>query len=135
MSITAKVLDRQRLNSQRSEAIRIAKINLGLIRDYKYENHPAVKMWKGYAPFLILEYLRCILKEWENRGYKNIKCAADYTILYNLVKNCSVKRPLWLDWEFMKAHQSNLVRKKPEHYRKYYPSIPDNLPYIWPSKR
>jgi len=29
-------------------------------------------------------------------------------------------------------HQSNLVRKFPEHYRMHWPEVPEDLPYIWP---
>jgi len=31
------------------------------------------------------------------------------------------------------SHQSALVRKLPEHYRQYFPGVPDDLPYVWPA--
>ena len=41
--------------------------------------------------------------------------------------------PPWIGWDtFHLSHQSNLVRKDPKHYRKFFPTVPDNLPYIWP---
>lgn len=40
--------------------------------------------------------------------------------------------PNWLTEDFCRAHQSNLLRKDEQHYRKYFPNVPDNLPYIWP---
>jgi hypothetical protein len=27
-----------------------------------------------------------------------------------------------------------LVRKLPDHYRQFFPDVPDNLPYFWPTK-
>lgn len=46
------------------------------------------------------------------------------------------KRPLpppWLgDKAFHRSHKSNLVRKNPDHYRKFFPNVPDDLDYIYP---
>ena len=33
---------------------------------------------------------------------------------------------------FHRSHQAALVRKLPEHYRRLFPDVPDDLPYIWP---
>jgi hypothetical protein len=42
--------------------------------------------------------------------------------------------PPWLgEPDFHRSHQSALVRKAPEHYRPYFPDVPDDLPYVWPS--
>lgn len=127
---TAKCLDRARLGKQRVETIQIAQALLGLSSGWK--NHPAVKMWKGYEPFLIKVYLKTIMEEWENRGYKNIKCTEHYNNLLSLIDDQKVKKPNWIDEEFCLSHQSNLVRKKPEHYRQYFPKVPDSLEYVWP---
>jgi hypothetical protein len=41
--------------------------------------------------------------------------------------------PRWLgDEDFHLAHRSALVRKDPEHYRRLFPDVPDDLPYVWP---
>ena len=41
--------------------------------------------------------------------------------------------PPWLgDPAFHRSHQSVLVRKDPEHYRKFFPDVPDDLSYVWP---
>ena len=43
--------------------------------------------------------------------------------------------PEWLgNPDFHIAHQSNLIRKKPEFYIPIFGNIPDNLEYIWPTK-
>ena len=42
--------------------------------------------------------------------------------------------PPWLgDAAFHRSHQAALVRKDPEHYRRFFPDVPDDLPYVWPS--
>ena len=41
--------------------------------------------------------------------------------------------PHWLGDEAVhRSHQSALVRKDPEHYRRCFPDVPDDLPYVWP---
>lgn len=41
--------------------------------------------------------------------------------------------PRWLgDEELYRSHQSALVRKDLEHYRRFFPDVPDDLPYVWP---
>lgn len=128
---TARILDNKRLGKQRIESIQIAKLCLE-INNNRWRNHPAVLMWEGYESYLIKVYLYIIMNEWKERGYKNIKCEIDYRRLYELVKNNSPRFPNWITKEFILSHQSNLVRKKPEYYRKFFPDVPDDLPYIWP---
>jgi hypothetical protein len=42
--------------------------------------------------------------------------------------------PPWLgDAAFHRSHQSALVRKDPQHYRRFFPDVPDDLPYVWPA--
>ena len=44
--------------------------------------------------------------------------------------------PSWIgDDIFHRSHQSNLVRKFPEHYRPFFPDVPDDLPYVWPKEK
>ena len=41
--------------------------------------------------------------------------------------------PPWLgDHALHRSHQSSLVRKDPAHYRRFFPDVPDDLPYVWP---
>lgn len=137
---TAECLDNKRLGKQRVEAIQIANILLDRTKTKGWRNHPAVLMWKGYEGYLIFDYLKIILDEWNKRGYKNHKCAEHYLELWTLwwgstnFKECLLflPKPEWITSEFCRSHQSNLVRKNPEHYRKYFPNVPDNLPYVWP---
>ena len=41
--------------------------------------------------------------------------------------------PPWIDCEDVYiSHRSNLIRKDPEHYKHYWPDVPDSLEYVWP---
>jgi hypothetical protein len=118
-----RCLDYRRLGKQRVEAMQL----IGAIKGEKggWVNHPAAKMWRGYVPALALYHDEAI-KEWQRRGYKN-------TMKLLKPRKSSIIMPPWVgDKQFHRAHQSNLVRKFPEHYRVYFPNVPDDLPYIWP---
>jgi hypothetical protein len=132
---TAKILDYRRLGKQRVETIQILNSLLNLNEGKRgWKNHPAVKMWRGYEPYLLKVYLKSIIGEWVDRGYKNEKCAIRYKELYNVLKDKEIVEPEWFSEEFFNSHKSNLIRKKPDYYRKYWKDIPDNIEYIWPVK-
>lgn len=125
---SAKCLDRQRLGKQRVEAWQILRTITGQTSGWK--NHPAVKMWKGYANALCI-YGSIICNEWIKRGYKDNlkKNFVDYMINQMTI----AKFPPWLgDESFHASHRSDLLRKNPEHYSQFEWKEPDNLPYIWP---
>lgn len=131
---SARVLDYRRLGKQRSEAKQILYILLDIPLNNKkprkgWVNHTATRMWRGYDYYLCL-YGISICKEWINRGYRD----QQLPLFEDCLRKCKFKdKPYWLgDPEFHLSHQSNLVRKKPEHYRQYFPNVPDNLEYIWP---
>ena len=107
------------------------KAGPGRYRRTPWYNHPATKMWRGYEGALAdYGYFACV--EWVRRGFRDSlllwfesrRDDSDYRELY----------PVWLHTEaFHLSHQSNLVRKDPAHYRPFFPDVPDNLPYLWPS--
>lgn len=121
---SAAVLDRARLGKQRVECLQLLK--------GQWANHSTSKMWRD-SEFHLATYAQVVCIEWRRRGYKD-------TVLdkiAELVKSrpLGADFPIWFgDPDFHLAHQSNLVRKNPEYYRKYFPEVPDNLPYIWPKK-
>ncbi len=150
---SAKCLDMRRLGKQRVECLQILKcLEIGRNQckicrkgwdfcECPYEqrrvdknfistpwyNHPAVRMWKGYEASLAF-YGLCIGSEWIRRGYKDT-C---YTKILEFVKEGN--HPKWLgDKKFHLAHQSNLIRKKPEYYRPIFGNdVPNDMPYYWP---
>lgn len=120
---SAQVLDYRRLGKERVEAWQIYQTLIGVSSGWS--NHPAVKMWRGYENAL-LEYYNTMLFQWAERGYINKK-------LQPIAIKGAIKLPHWLgDKSLHLSHQSNLIRKLPEHYKQYFPTVSDDLPYVWP---
>jgi|TARA_R110000765_G_scaffold411447_1_gene510572 hypothetical protein len=119
-----KCLDYRRLGKQRVESYQILNVLLERTSTKGWRNHPATKMWRGYENALKL-YMNLCIDEWVARGYVN-----------NMKREVilgEVKYPSWLgNNKFHVSHKSNLVRKFPEHYRKYFPNVGADLPYAWP---
>jgi hypothetical protein len=133
------VLDRARLGKQRVEALQILR---ALRRPtYGWQHHPAVGMWRGHEDALVA-YAAEICAEWRRRGSPD-------TCLEQILVEGGVESPPsqaelgeagelppWLGRRaFHRSHQSALVRKQPEWYRAYFPTVPDDLPYVWPVPR
>lgn len=127
---SAQVLDRQRLGKQRVEAKQILNALAGLTTGWV--NHPATRMWRGYEPALAL-YGSVVCIEWRNRGYNDslLPFFVDYMLEWD---DDELIDPPWLgNRAFHRAHKSNLLRKDPEWYSRYFRNIPDDLPYVWPA--
>lgn len=125
---SAKVLDRQRLGKQRVEVYQILKALHG---QGGWQNHPATKMWAGYENALAI-YGITMCMEWIDRGYKDNLTSVLYDY-YQYSEHYGF--PWWFGNEsFHLSHQSNLLRKMPEHYGPIFGDIPNDLPYIWPTK-
>lgn len=133
-------LDMRRLGKQRVEAAQILEIlidkpvipkNLQSIVPFQrkfgaWTRHPAVLMWTGYEEWLKL-YLACAIGEWLYRGYSNTMIVPPYDTALQ-------PPPDWLGYEeFHQSHRSNLVRKFPEHYKKFWPEERNDLKYFWPT--
>lgn len=133
---TAIILDNKRLGKQRVEATQIASILLDISNNSRWKNHPAVLMWKGYETFLVEIYLRDMMIGWVSRGYDNTKTYQTYKKLRKIIrkKKLLCKQPPWFCEKFFISHKSNLIRKDKEYYSKFFPSVPDNIPYWWPTK-
>jgi hypothetical protein len=126
---SARVLDYRRLGKQRVEA---KQIFLALTEPtYGWKNHPAVKMWRG-AEDALLSYGIAMCEEWRARGYNDTMLS--WFIEKRLARPPSDRQlPIWLgDVNFHLSHQSNLLRKDGAFYRPVFPTVPDNLPYVWP---
>lgn len=124
--ISAKILDRQRLGKQRVEAYQILRALRGESKGWV--NHPATRMWRGYERSLIF-YTTTMCDEWIARGYKD---SIRDKVRAMLVDHPDYEPVPWLTFDLIRSHQSNLVRKNPDHYRRFFPAVPDNLAYIWP---
>ena len=160
-TMTALVLDYQRLGKQRVECLQILKTlkqgeftcpncpgPVTHFNPYKtgyhcyhceaplkktpWYNHPAVLMWKSYESGLML-YLKEMCVQWVNMGYKDT-CWEKALQLGFFMEPAVL--PFWFgNAEVHRSHQSNLLRKDPEHYGKFFFGIPSDLPYVWPVRK
>jgi hypothetical protein len=127
------VLDRQRLGKQRVETLQLLNA-LDRRLDKGWKNHPATRMWEGF-PIALIEYGEAICSEWISRGYKDSVFEKLQEKRWHgaFIGNGTSDMPPWLgDEAFHRSHQSNLIRKNPEHYSPLFPGVPNDLDYIWP---
>lgn len=132
-------LDPRRLFKQRLEAEGILREITG--RSARWRNHPAVRMWRGYAPALT-GYVWCISQAAEERGLgyvtldeqKMAQIARDAGVaeevphviaafMEDAPPDFSIPPPVelppwWADDRLYLSHRSNLVRKAKEGWRK-----------------
>lgn len=125
------VLDRQRLGKQRVETLQIMNVLAGLTKGWT--NHPAVKMWRGNEYSLLL-YQTATCNEWTRRGYKDTCLDKTRAVFYDHFDSPGEKPFWWGDDRIHLSHRSNLIRKDPEHYRKFWADCPDDIEYYWPVK-
>lgn len=119
---SVKCLDYRRLGKQRVEAMQI--LNALRNPNYGWQNHPAVKMWRGYDEALKL-YMNICIQEWIERGYNN-------TMKIEVVDQNNCKKPSWIGKEeFHASHRSNLLRKDPTWYGQFGWKEPNDLEYVW----
>lgn len=128
---TAIVLDYRRLGKQRVEGLQILRTLTGITNGWA--NHPAVRMWRGHEEALA-HYTLTMCHEWSSARKYRDTCAQQVMAMFpNLSPKYMVLPPAWLDDEnIILSHRSNLVRKMPEHYRSFWPEVPNDLPYVWP---
>lgn len=131
----ARVLDARRLGKQRVEALQILRATL--FEDYGWQNHPVVRMWRGYTEALV-SYAVAITNEWVRRGFSD-RCLGSIAEFARggrpRAQRELAKReiPPWLGWEALhRSHRSALVRKDEAYYRPLFPDVPADLPYVWP---
>lgn len=127
----AEVLDYKRLGKQRVETWQVLRALRGETRGWR--NHPASLMWNGYEKALVY-YGLVMCDEWKRRGYKDTM--TDRFLEQFEKIDGPVVFPPWVgNEEFHKSHQSNLLRKDEMFYRPFFPEVPADLPYFWPSEQ
>jgi len=137
---SARVLDPRRLGKQRVETIQVLRALT--VAGYGWRHHPAAAMWAGYEEALV-RYGLAVCGVWCDIGNADTCATTLVDDLTRTVGQRSVRTeeelsaagelPPWLGEEaFHRSHQAALVRKYPEHYRRYFPDVPDDLPYVWP---
>lgn len=125
---SAKCLDNRRLGKQRVECLRILKA----LNDpnYGWQNHPAVKMWRGYEQSLV-DYGFIVCEEWISRGFKD-------TYKDEILKYFDeiLVVPTWLGNDrFHLSHQVALFVKDPQWYSKFFGWFDsETINYYWPER-
>ncbi|CAH6418881.1 Hypothetical protein POVN_LOCUS605 [uncultured virus] len=127
-SVSAAWLDNTRLWKQVLEAYQILAVLTGSSDGWR--NHPAVKMWEGYAPAL-KAYINAHIDEWARRGKNN-------NTKPKLEVNEKVVYPWWMQTEAIyHSHRANLLRKDPTYYAALLPHTDEaylGKGYFWPAK-
>ena len=133
---SAEVLDQRRLGKQRVEALQVLR---GLtVPGYGWRHHPAVKMWRGCEEALA-RYGIEVCRVWRGRGFAD---TCEPQLIAEIGRRPRTQAalakagrlPSWLgDDDFHRAHQSSLLRKDPDWYRRWFDGIRDDLEYVWPS--
>jgi hypothetical protein len=137
---SARVLDARRLGKQRVETIQVLRALT--VPGYGWRHHPAAAMWAGYEEALVRYGLE-VCTVWCEMGRADTCATTMIEDLTRAVGLPSVRSqvdlaeagdlPPWLGEEaFHLSHRAALVRKDPEHYRRFFPDVPDDLPYVWP---
>ena len=127
-------LDVKRHGKQRVEAW---QIHLAITQpDYGWQNHPAVRMWRGYDRCL-LTYGYLICQSWRDKGYKDSLCVKFAGALNCLRPDNNV--PPWLNnKQFHDAHRAILLGKNYRWYKQFGWSekpaemVDGKWPYVWP---
>ena|ERR1051326_8000535 len=124
----ARVIDNKRLWKQILEADGLIRLILDQKVKSHWRNHPCYKMWQNHPKALTL-YRNIFVNEWMRRRL----FLPPFINLINQEEQANEWFPSWLGNKTLHlSHQSNLVRKNPECYRKFFPDVPDNIPYYWP---
>lgn len=100
-------------------------------------DHPAVKMWEGYERAL-LAYQQAVCNEWSSvRGHQDDFWDKTRLMFLDVIVDpmaTPLIPPHWIGvTEIHISHQSTLLRNNKEYYRKKFPGIRDDHPYIWPA--
>lgn len=139
---SAACLDSKRLGKQRVECKQILLclgISIGAHKPGNktgWRNHPAVLMWTGYEPALLV-YSIVMCREWVRRGY-NDNLTPEFMDAYRRERKKIQTNPYppWVgNTVFHTSHRSNLLRKDEEFYRAHGWNEPIDLPYYWPVTR
>jgi hypothetical protein len=137
---SARVLDTRRLGKQRVETIQVLRALT--VAGYGWRHHPAAAMWAGYEEALVRYGLE-VCRAWCEMGNADT-CAT--TMVNDLTQAVGLRPvrsevelaeagelPPWLGEEaFHLSHKAALVRKDPDYYRRFFPDVPEDLPYVWP---
>lgn len=136
---SAAVLDSPRLGKQRVETLQILRALE--LPEYGWRTHPAVVMWRGRTPALVV-YGLLTAQVWTERGFGDgtaaqiLEFAPDMAGVEQADLAARGLLPSWLgDDRLHRSHRSKLLAKDPEFYGAFAaetPTVPTDLDYFWP---
>lgn len=133
---SAQSLDSPRLGKQRVETLQILRALE--LPEYGWSNHPAVRMWRGFTPALVLYGLVCA-RAWTQRGHADTTESQIAEFAPEMVTagqdglRDRGMLPPWLgDQALHRSHRSKLLTKDPDFYRPRFTDAPTGLDYYWP---
>jgi hypothetical protein len=133
---SASVLDPARLGKQRVEALQVLRALE--LTDYGWRHHPAVTMWRGRTPALVLYGLACV-DAWTGTGRADTtreQIAEFSPEVVGATQSDLAAAGLLPSWvgngALHLSHRAALVRKDPGFYRPVFGDVPADLPYVWP---
>lgn len=137
----ARILDSHRITNQIKTNYVLMKLSFQLTvapeEPARFYSHPAFQMWHPYQ-LSLLKYQVAMCEEQIKRGKTVAMLPRTYELVDQYLRlggELSQGRPKWLGMKALHiSHQSNLVHKDPERYRKYFPDVPDHFEYFWPTK-
>jgi Pyrimidine dimer DNA glycosylase len=134
---SVSVLDTARLGKQRVETLQILRALT--LAEYGWRNHPAVTMWRGRVPALVLYGLASVA-QWRMRSFPDTTAdqiaefAPEVVGLNQADLAAGGRLPSWVgDERLHRSHQSKLLAKDPAHYGRFFPGVAPNLEYFWPA--
>jgi hypothetical protein len=123
------VLDTRRLGKQRVEGYQILRTITG--QSGGWNNHPAVKMWRGYAPEL-LDYTLTACEIWAGKGYTDTLSDKLFDEFGDLIDTKELIYPIWTArQDVLDSHKAMLYHKDPVHYALFAPYSHIDA-YVWP---
>lgn len=132
----AEVLDTPRLGKQRVETLQILRALE--LPDYGWQNHPAVRMWRGHTEALVRYGLDCALV-WMARDHPDttFEQIAEFAPSVRDRTQADLAQagmlPSWLgDERLHVSHRSRLIAKDPQFYRERFAGTVEGLDYFWP---
>lgn len=132
---SARVLDERRLGKQRVEVLQCLRALH--VPNYGWRHHAAVRMWRGNEEALAA-YGLAVCRVWIRAGCADTVAGKIVVELGRAPRRQPELRrlgllPRWLGRrDFHLAHRSALVARDPTWYRRFFPDVRDDLPYVWP---
>ena len=122
-SESTRVLDDRRLLKQIVECSQILKAIS--TPTYGWQNHPAVRMWRG-SPARLANYAWAMQAEYFLRRKKFVRVELP-------IIQPGAPAPSWWGGPIHASHRANLLRKAPAHYAQFGWTEDPAMPYVWPA--